>query len=642
MVTHGTLLRALGTLSAALLFALPVSAQYAERGDPPGSGSKSVDVSGRSVKNKRVRAIHSTNPNDLGSTAYFIERDPFLAYQLGRNLNFREFRTRDGIFDPVISGLGGLMPDGQSAKFTARNQVSCLGCHNAPSGNPGGGPNFSKDSGFGRNTPHYYGAGIVEMIALDVRADILRQADTNADGWISIAESQAASSPVLVETALGSGGMVDYGSVALSGGTTGTPGLNNIFRAWYVDQTGKEVVGAYEVDGVQTFGYNFEMLVWGWGQGRGRRGLNPTNRAFLWDPWNAHGGLDAHDPSTELDPNQDGISEPTLSGAIQFPTTHKAPDRGFTSHPLGFSLDDPDGDGYMTEISEGDLDLAEYFMLNAPRPAFAGTTAEYGRGLRIMKEMKCTQCHTPNWSIRQQSADFDGDRRLFDIDVRMNPATKRLEGSLKRLYMESGGTYTPNRRQFEVEGFFSDLRHHNMGKDFEEVDFGGTVNRVWRTPMLWGVGSGFPWGHDGQSLTLDHVILRHGGAAEISRIKYEQASPEKREALLSFLRKLQLYDIETLPTDMDSDGSISPNFMVAGMDTGVERFNPEWLFKVPVRIQGPYINIDGVTVMSNCASNLDDAYGQNLAFRKDTDDDGWPDVWDVAPTQTGYKDGLNN
>jgi hypothetical protein len=237
---------------------------------------------------------------------------------------------------------------------------------------------------------------------------------------------------------------------------------------------------------------------------------------------------------------------------------------------------------------------------------------------------------------------FDGDRRLFDFIVGMNPTTQRLEGRLKRLYTESGGTYTPDRRGFRVEGFFSDLRHHNMGPGFEEVDFGGTLNRVWRTPMLWGVGSGLPWGHDGQSLTLEHVILRHGGEAEQSRVKWTQASQDKRDKILTLLRGLQLYDIESLPADINGDGQISDNFMVAGMDTGLERFNAEWLFKTPVQIQGPYVNSQGVTVQSFCASNLDDAYGQNLPSRKDSDNDGWPDVWDVAPNQPGYKDGLNN
>jgi hypothetical protein len=49
-----------------------------------------------------------------------------------------------------------------------------------------------------------------------------------------------------------------------------------------------------------------------------------------------------------------------------------------------------------------------------------------------------------------------------------------------------------------------------------------------------------------------------------------------------------------------------------------------------------------VQVRSNAAVNLDAAYGQGLLFRVDSDDDGWPDVWDTAPASPGYKDGANN
>ena len=74
----------------------------------------------------------------------------------------------------------------------------------------------------------------------------------------------------------------------------------------------------------------------------------------------------------------------------------------------------------------------------------------------------------------------------------------------------------------------------------------------------------------------------------------------------------------------------------------MERFNAEWLFKNPVQIQGDVTNADGVTIRSNAAVNLDQAYGLNLPLRRDTDLDGWPDVWDVAPTTPGYKNGISN
>ena len=76
---------ALSTLLVLATAALPASAQFAERSALVGSGSPDIDASGRSVKNPRVRAVHTDDPSLEGGTSYLIQRDPFLAYQLGRN-----------------------------------------------------------------------------------------------------------------------------------------------------------------------------------------------------------------------------------------------------------------------------------------------------------------------------------------------------------------------------------------------------------------------------------------------------------------------------------------------------------------------------------------------------------------------------
>ena len=640
MTTNTKRLAGLLSLLSLTLTAPSASAQFAERPHLPGSGEAAVDASGRSIKNPRIRAIHTEDPSLEGGTAYLISRDPFLAYQLGRNLNFREFRDRDGVFSGQVSQLAGPMPDGTTAKITANNQVSCSGCHNLPTGNPGGGANFSKDSGFGRQTPHFYGSGIMEMLAIQVRADLLTQLDKNKDGWVSSREALRAPASIGSRPEAGAS-EISFGSPRLDSGKTGSPGFNNIIRVWYVDRDGAHVPNATSVDLIETFGYNFEVVVWGWGQGEGNSALNPTNRAFVWDPLNAHSGLQACDPSTTKDPDGDGVSERTLSGAIQFPATHKAPDKGTVTDALGRSLDDPDGDGYIEEITEGDLDLGEWYLLNAPRPAFKGSQQEYKEGVALMKAMGCTTCHTESWDIRAKDETFDGDRRFIDLDVTYNESSGRLEGELVRLYDKVGQDYVRRHDSFAVEGLFSDLRHHDMGEDMAELGFDGNVNTIWRTPPLWGVGSGFPWGHDGMSLTLEDVILRHGGEASASRMAYLSATPAERDQLVDFLRDLVLYDIWTLPADIDGDGKISDGYYVAGENTGQEVFNAEWLFKAPLKIQGAFVNSKGDTILSQAGENIVQAYGLALPLRRDSDEDGWPDVMDPCPNTPGYKDGCN-
>ena len=96
------------------------------------------------------------------------------------------------------------------------------------------------------------------------------------------------------------------------------------------------------------------------------------------------------------------------------------------------------------------------------------------------------------------------------------------------------------------------------------------------------------------------------------------------------------------PTNRDiaGDGVISSSFKVSGRSTGIERLNAEWLFRVPLTIEGVLINADGKKFRSYAGVNVDQDSGQDLPLRRDSDADGWPDARDVAPSVTGYKNGV--
>ncbi len=233
-----------------------------------------------------------------------------------------------------------------------------------------------------------------------------------------------------------------------------------------------------------------------------------------------------------------------------------------------------------------------------------------------------------------------GDRRFFDLQVNWNLTTERLEGKLVSLADRRGDRLVPRRGPVAVRGVYSDFKYHDVGPDFYQMQFDGTLVRQWRTTPLWGLGSTAPYGHDGANLDVDSVIRRHGGEALASRTAYVALRPRERRDLVEFLNSLVLYQTDQLPCDIDGDGRISEHFVVQGIDTGRERFNPEWLFRVPGRIEGPCVNVRGDRITSFALTNVRAAYGLDLPYLKDSDGDGFPDVIDPDPHTPGYRDGI--
>jgi len=86
---------------------------------------------------------------------------------------------------------------------------------------------------------------------------------------------------------------------------------------------------------------------------------------------------------------------------------------------------------------------------------------------------------------------------------------------------------------------FSDFLLHNVGTGDGIVQNGGpsTRNKL-RTPPLWGVRTRNQLMHDGQSLSFNNAILRHGGEASLVINSYRRLSDAQRNQLITFLRSL--------------------------------------------------------------------------------------------------------
>jgi hypothetical protein len=568
------------------------------------------DLSGRSIKGRRVRAVHSTDPALEGTTAHLFERDPWLAYQRGRELFLREFSAADGAFGEPGKLAGPLLED-QVTRLANRDHVaSCALCHNVPFRDGGAGATFFKNGGSGRNTMHLFGVGLIEMLGQQLRRKLLALGDRNADGWIALGEADGLRAVVdnLPAGIEGERHRIDFGGFGDQDGD-GRPDLNSVCLVWYVDAAGRRISWARRLDEPGVAGYSFEVQLLGWGHRKGS--VASTIRAFTANAFDLHTGLQAYDPTLNEEPAGDGLALVSLAGAQQF-WTGRTRDRGGVKDRNGVSLDDPDRDGVPEELTQGDLDLAEFYQLNHPAPAERSRTPQRRRGREIFGKLGCVRCHVPDWHL-------ETDRRFFDLRIAPDPDTGRLQGRLVRLDRTDP-------RPFTIRGVYSDFTHHDLGPAFHQVQFDGSRVTRFRTAPLWGVGSSAPYGHDGASLDLDEVIRRHGGEAGAEQQAYTSLSDEDRAALIEFLRGLVLYSVDDLPCDLDGDGRIAESFVVAGQDTGIERLNPEWLFRVPGRIEGRVLAPDGAAVRSFALTNVEEAYGAHLEWLADRNHDGLPDA----------------
>ena len=109
----------------------------------------------------------------------------------------------------------------------------------------------------------------------------------------------------------------------------------------------------------------------------------------------------------------------------------------------------------------------------------------------------------------------------------------------------------PLENPFLVKDIFTDFKRHDVGPNFYERNWDGSMQTQFLTRPLWGVGSTGPYGHDGRSITLNDVILRHGGEAKAARHKYATLRSSEQLALQSFLNTLVLFPPDDTPSTLD-------------------------------------------------------------------------------------------
>jgi hypothetical protein len=86
------------------------------------------------------------------------------------------------------------------------------------------------------------------------------------------------------------------------------------------------------------------------------------------------------------------------------------------------------------------------------------------------------------------------------------------------------------------------------------------MQTMFMTRPLWSIGSSSPYGHHGRSMTLDEVILPHGGGSQASREAYRKLSLAESDGLHKFLNWLILFPPDDTASNLEPRDRSTPNF----------------------------------------------------------------------------------
>src|SRR5438093_583804 len=195
------------------------------------------------------------------------------------------------------------------------------------------------------------------------------------------------------------------------------------------------------------------------------------------------------------------------------------------------------------EIPTSVVDFLEFYLLNYFKAGTGEQTPVTSDGRRIFMDIGCARCHKPDLQINR-------DRRVADVETTFDP----VRGIFNRLFATATPLFTavndrpefpslkrPALKPFLVKNIFTDLKRHDLGPNFYERNYDGTMRTQFLTTPLWGLGSTGPYGHDGRSINLTEVILRHGGDAQDERDKFARLEDPYQGAVLDFLNTLILF-----------------------------------------------------------------------------------------------------
>jgi cytochrome c peroxidase len=225
-----------------------------------------------------------------------------------------------------------------------------------------------------------------------------------------------------------------------------------------------------------------------------------------------------------------------------------------------FGLDsDPDGDSFTNEMTRADITAVSLYQagLQVPGrliPRDPEVEAAVLLGENVFLKIGCAGCHIPELPLTK-----NGWR--FQEPGPYNPPTNARVGDLLAVTMALDDPALPlprlrpdkDRPDLIYVPAYTDFRLHDITDPndptaAEPLDQNETVwspkfrkgNRLFLTKRLWGSANEPPYFHHGQFTTLRQAVLAHDGEALPMRLKFQRLVTDEQDALIEFLKTLQV------------------------------------------------------------------------------------------------------
>lgn len=442
----------------------------------------------------------------VNSSTYIIGRDPFRSIRRGRQLFQRKFTQAQGQGPNEGDGTGDI---NTNLAIGAGLSDSCASCHGRPRGSAGvGGSVVTRPDS--RDAGHLFGLGLKEMLADEITTDLRSTRD------LAIAQAQQRKRSATLN--LSSKG-VRYGSI-----TANPDGSVDASHVAGVDSDLR--VKPFFAEG-STISIR-EFVV---GALHKEMGLEASSDPDLLTA--SSGGRVVTPSGMVLDGSKDKISPPPAADAQNG-----------------------------NEIDPALVDHFEFYLLNYFKPAHYQQSSTTDHGRAVFNQVGCSSCHIADMTINH-------DRRVADVETAydaVNGVFNSLFATASTLYYtnDDGSGQPPLKlplgNSFVVKDIFTDFKRHDLGTNFYERNWDGTLQTQFLTRPLWGVGSTGPYGHDGRSMTLNDVILRHGGEALTARNAFAALKPNDQNSLIAFLNSLVLFPPDDTASTLDAADPTKANF----------------------------------------------------------------------------------